>query len=85
MTTVQVKCYVFRLSTDPLSPLYFSSNFINNQRLAMPSIDVVLNLNYDECAQAIRRLVSRDGVHGIYRLRFSEQGRFISIGPFTGH
>ncbi|WKV93287.1 hypothetical protein [Halomonas sp. HAL1] len=29
-------------------------------------------------------MVSRDGVRGIYRLSFSEQGRFISIDPLTG-
>ena len=34
-------------------------------------------------AEAIRRVVSRDGGHGIYRLSFSEQGRFISIAPLT--
>ncbi|TVP52492.1 MAG: DUF2835 family protein [Halomonas sp.] len=32
-------------------------------------------------AEAIRRVVNRDGVHGVYRLSFSEQGRFISIAP----
>ncbi|MCL5425355.1 DUF2835 family protein [Halomonas sp. NPDC076908] len=71
----------------------------------MPTIDVVIELTYDEClahyegrianvrtrsvdgrwvifpAEAIRRIVSRDGVRGIYRLNFSEQGRFISITP----
>ncbi|MEL7966864.1 uncharacterized protein DUF2835 [Halomonas alkaliantarctica] len=74
----------------------------------MQTIDVVINLNYDEClahyegrianvrtrsvdgrwvifpAEAIRRVVSRDGVHGIYRLSFTEQGRFISINPLIG-
>lgn len=76
--------------------------------IPMQTIDVVINLNYDEClahyegriarvrarsvdgrwvifpAEAIRRIVGRDGVHGIYRLSFSEQGRFISINPLTG-
>lgn len=74
----------------------------------MPTIDVAINLNYDEClahyewrianvrtrsvdgrwvifpAEAIRRVVGRDGVHGIYRLSFSEHGRFISIVALTG-
>ncbi|CEP37936.1 MULTISPECIES: DUF2835 family protein [unclassified Halomonas] len=74
----------------------------------MQTIDVFINLNYDEClahyegrianvrtrsvdgrwvvfpAEAIRRVVGRDGVRGIYRLSFSEQGRFISINPLTG-
>lgn len=78
------------------------------QPYLMQTIDVVINLNYDEClahyegrivnvrtrsvdgrwvvfpAEAIRRVVSRDGVHGIYRLSFSEQGRFISIDPLIG-
>lgn len=73
----------------------------------MPTIDVVIELTYDEClahyegrianvrtrsvdgrwvifpAEAIRRVVSRDGVCGIYRLNFSEQGRFISITPLS--
>lgn len=71
----------------------------------MPIIDVVIDLNYDEClahyegrianvrtrsvdgrwvifpAEAIRRVINRDGVRGVYRLSFSEQGRFISIIP----
>lgn len=74
----------------------------------MPTIDVAINLSYDEClahyegrianvrtrsvdgrwvifpADAIRRVVGRDGVHGIYRLSFSEHGRFISIVALTG-
>jgi hypothetical protein len=69
----------------------------------MPSIDVVINLTYDEClayytgsfanvrtrsldgrrvvfpAEALRRVVSRDGVHGVYRLTFSTEGRFQRI------
>lgn len=73
----------------------------------MPSIDVVINLTYDEClahyegriahvrtrsldgrwvifpAEAIRRVVSRDGVHGTYRLSFSDNGRFTSITLLT--
>ncbi|WP_249975284.1 DUF2835 family protein [Vreelandella olivaria] len=32
-------------------------------------------------AEALRRVVGRDGVHGIFRLEFSDQGRFISIQP----
>lgn len=32
-------------------------------------------------AEAIRRVVTRDGVHGTYRLAFSEEGKFISIRP----
>lgn len=74
----------------------------------MHTIDVVINLTYEEClahyegrvanvrtrsvdgrwvifpAEAIRRIVSREGVSGIYRLSFSEQGRFISIYPLAG-
>ncbi|MCH4812927.1 DUF2835 family protein [Vreelandella neptunia] len=73
----------------------------------MPTIDVVINLTYDEClahyegrianvrtrsvdgrwvifpAEAIRRVVSRDGVRGTYRLSFSDGGRFISIVALT--
>jgi len=73
----------------------------------MPTIDVVINLTYDEClahyegriahvrtrsvdgrwvifpAEAIRRVVNRDGVRGTYRLSFSDQGRFISIVALT--
>jgi len=73
----------------------------------MQTIDVIINLNYDEClahyegrianvrarsvdgrwvifpAEAIRRVVSRDGVRGVYRLSFSDQGRFISITTLT--
>ncbi|GHE21307.1 DUF2835 family protein [Halomonas urumqiensis] len=30
-------------------------------------------------AEALRRVVTRDGVRGIYRLCFSDAGRFISI------
>lgn len=74
----------------------------------MHTIDVVIELTYDEClahyegrvanvrtrsvdgrwvifpAEAIRRIVSREGVSGIYRLSFSEQGRFINIHPLAG-
>lgn len=32
-------------------------------------------------AQALRRVVGRDGVHGIFRLTFSDAGRFMSIQP----
>ncbi|HAA45059.1 MAG: hypothetical protein XD36_2579 [Halomonas sp. 54_146] len=73
----------------------------------MPTIDVVIELTYEEClahyegrianlrarsldgrwvifpAEAIRRVVERQGVHGVYRLNFSEQGRFISITLLT--
>lgn len=69
----------------------------------MPSIDVVIDLTYDEClayyagsfanvrtrsldgrwvvfpADALRRVVNRDGVHGAYRLTFSAAGRFQRI------
>ena len=30
-------------------------------------------------AEAIRRVVSRDGVNGVFRLEFSDEGKFISI------
>ncbi|UXZ53643.1 DUF2835 domain-containing protein [Halomonas sp. 7T] len=30
-------------------------------------------------ADALRRVVTREGVQGIYRLEFSDQGRFVSI------
>ncbi|AMD01834.1 DUF2835 domain-containing protein [Halomonas chromatireducens] len=30
-------------------------------------------------AEALRRVVTRDGVHGRFRLTFSEAGRFVSI------
>lgn len=30
-------------------------------------------------AEALRRVVTRDGVHGIFRLTFSEAGRFLAI------
>ncbi|WP_224417265.1 MULTISPECIES: DUF2835 family protein [unclassified Modicisalibacter] len=32
-------------------------------------------------ARALRRIVGPDGVHGIYRLRFSEEGRFEALIP----
>lgn len=32
-------------------------------------------------AEALRRVVTRDGVHGRYRLTFSDDGRFHSIRP----
>lgn len=32
-------------------------------------------------AEALRRVVTRDGVHGTFRLTFSEEGRFESIRP----
>lgn len=35
-------------------------------------------------AQALRRIVGPDGVHGVYRLRFSEAGRFESLEPIAG-
>ncbi|RTR04419.1 DUF2835 family protein [Halomonas nitroreducens] len=31
-------------------------------------------------AEALRRVVTRDGVHGVYRLTFSPEGRFEDIG-----
>ncbi len=73
----------------------------------MPSIDVVIDLTYDEClayyagsfanvrtrsldgrrvvfpADALRRVVNRDGVHGVYRLTFSTAGRFQRIQLLT--
>ncbi|WP_017431367.1 DUF2835 domain-containing protein [Vreelandella jeotgali] len=73
----------------------------------MPSIDVVIDLTYDEClayyagsvanvrtrsldgrrvvfpAEALRRVVTRDGVHGLYRLTFSPEGRFQRIQPLA--
>ncbi|MCE9664000.1 DUF2835 domain-containing protein [Halomonas sp. M5N1S17] len=30
-------------------------------------------------AEALRRVVTRDGVHGRFRLTFSDAGRFVSI------
>ncbi|CAH1042365.1 DUF2835 family protein [Halomonas sp. TD01] len=32
-------------------------------------------------AEALRRVVGQEGVHGVYRLEFSDQGRFINIQP----
>lgn len=32
-------------------------------------------------ATALRRVVTRDGVHGLYRLRFSSAGQFETIEP----
>ncbi len=32
-------------------------------------------------AQALRRVVARDGVHGVYRLTFTEEGKFESLVP----
>lgn len=34
-------------------------------------------------AEALRRVVTRDGVHGTFRLTFSEEGRFESIRPLA--
>ncbi|XGA79618.1 DUF2835 domain-containing protein [Halomonas sp. CH40] len=34
-------------------------------------------------AEAIRRVVSRDGVHGAFRLHFSDEGKFVSIKPLA--
>lgn len=34
-------------------------------------------------AEALRRVVTRDGVHGRFRLTFSDAGRFVSIEPLT--
>lgn len=73
----------------------------------MPSIDVILHLNPDEClahyegrvanvrarsvdgrwvvfpAEAIRRVVGQNGVHGVFRLAFSAEGRFTGIQPLN--
>lgn len=35
-------------------------------------------------AEALRRVVTRDGVHGIFRLRFSAEGRLESIRRLGG-
>lgn len=32
-------------------------------------------------AEALRRVVTRDGVHGVFRLSFSSDGRFESLRP----
>ncbi|KPQ19645.1 MULTISPECIES: DUF2835 family protein [unclassified Halomonas] len=32
-------------------------------------------------AEALRHVMTHDGVYGIYRLKFSEAGRFVSIHP----
>lgn len=32
-------------------------------------------------AQALRRILGPDGVHGVFRLRFTEAGRFESLTP----
>ncbi len=34
-------------------------------------------------AEALRRVVTRDGVHGTFRLTFSAEGRFESIRPLA--
>lgn len=34
-------------------------------------------------AEALRRVVTRDGVHGTFRLIFSAEGRFESIRPLA--
>ncbi|MDW7748274.1 DUF2835 family protein [Halomonas sp.] len=34
-------------------------------------------------AVALRHVVTREGVYGVYRLTFSEGGRFISILPLS--
>ncbi len=71
----------------------------------MPSIDVVIELSYDQClahyegrvgfvrtrsldgrsvlfpAEAIRRVITPEGIQGVYRLDFSQEGRFMSIRP----
>ncbi|AQU84793.1 MULTISPECIES: DUF2835 family protein [unclassified Halomonas] len=36
-------------------------------------------------AGALRRVVTRDGVQGVFRLEFSDQGRFVSIQPLSRH
>ncbi|XKE45424.1 DUF2835 domain-containing protein [Halomonas organivorans] len=35
-------------------------------------------------AEALRRVVTHDGVHGVFRLQFSERGRFESIQRLVG-
>ncbi|QJQ94071.1 MULTISPECIES: DUF2835 domain-containing protein [Halomonadaceae] len=32
-------------------------------------------------ATALRHIVSHDGVHGVFRLSFNEQGKFESLAP----
>ncbi|MGO2007117.1 DUF2835 family protein [Vreelandella alkaliphila] len=34
-------------------------------------------------AEALRRVVGQEGVHGVYRLEFSDQSRFINIQPLS--
>lgn len=34
-------------------------------------------------AEALRRVVGRDGVHGTFRLSFTPEGRFLSIARLT--
>lgn len=34
-------------------------------------------------AEALRRVVTRDGVHGTFRLTFSAEGRFESLRPLA--
>ncbi|MGP9664712.1 DUF2835 family protein [Halomonas sp. AOP22-C1-8] len=34
-------------------------------------------------SDAIRRVVGKNGVHGIFRLEFSAQGRFTNIQPLS--
>ncbi|WP_447555050.1 DUF2835 family protein [Vreelandella sp. EE22] len=36
-------------------------------------------------AEALRRVVGQEGVHGIYRLTFTDHGRFSGIMPLTPH
>lgn len=34
-------------------------------------------------AEALRRVVGRDGVRGVFRLTFTDQGRFSAIAPVS--
>ncbi|GHB18064.1 DUF2835 family protein [Salinicola rhizosphaerae] len=34
-------------------------------------------------ARALHRIIQRDGVHGVFRLHFSDSGRFITIEALT--
>ncbi|MBZ5488757.1 DUF2835 domain-containing protein [Halomonas aquamarina] len=34
-------------------------------------------------AEAIRRVIGPNGIHGVYRLTFSDQGRFTRIEPLA--
>lgn len=36
-------------------------------------------------AEALRRVITRDGVHGVFRLHVSPEGRFEGIHPLPSH